>query len=544
MMPTRLVKLISRAALYAAAGTAFLALAGVLSVRDGALRYHSLLSAEDVILIGTPAPLAPTPARASQGSGCMPTTGTVSGLTLVQDINAGLAALISSNSGSSAPSTDCSGAPVKGQWWIDTSVSPNVLRLYDGTVWMPLGALDLVNHVWTPLIGGSANTNIASAATVDLGAVPQSLINVTGTTTITSFGSASLLGTVKLVRFTGSLTLTYNATSLQIPGAANITTQAGDQALLVSLCCGNWTVFAYSPVSGQAISNPAVPVGSIIAYGGLTAPANYAFTSGACLARASFPALTTALSLAESGNESSGSATITGLPSVDGIGPGAVVEGSGIPVNTTVVSVPSSSSVTLSASATLTQSTTLTFFPYGTCSSTTNIALPDLRGRAPTGRDNMGGSSASRITTAATGVAAYGLGTGGGAQTYAFLQANLPLYNLTVAGTADGTVSGNTGFESNNWQNSGVGVSVTVSKSFSFAFPTSASGAAGFQSPVSDVTVTQNIGNSGNQIQDHSHAFSTTAHLPLTATASTGGSGTAFSLLQPLQIVNYIIRTQ
>jgi hypothetical protein len=99
----------------------------------------------------------------AQGTGCMPTTGTVSGLTMAQDINAAIAALISSNSGASAPSTDCTAVPIKGQVWLNTSVTPNVLQQYDGTSWVFLGALDSSNHLWAPPVGGGAAT-IASSA--------------------------------------------------------------------------------------------------------------------------------------------------------------------------------------------------------------------------------------------------------------------------------------------------------------------------------------------------------------------------------------------
>src|SRR6266403_438124 len=51
---------------------------------------------------------------------------------------------------------------------------------------------------------------IASAATVDLGTAPAHVVQITGTTTITSFGSsANILAPVYLVRIAQSLTLTY-----------------------------------------------------------------------------------------------------------------------------------------------------------------------------------------------------------------------------------------------------------------------------------------------------------------------------------------------
>src|SRR5690349_4842047 len=84
-------------------------------------------------------------ALASQGSGCLPTTGQVSGLAMTQKINDFFAAVTSIFSGGSPPLTDCSGSTVKGQMWLDTSVTPNALKQYDGAAWVTMGALDASN---------------------------------------------------------------------------------------------------------------------------------------------------------------------------------------------------------------------------------------------------------------------------------------------------------------------------------------------------------------------------------------------------------------
>jgi len=193
--------------------------------------------------------LLAAPALADQGTLCSPTTGTVSGLTLTQNYNAALQALVTSNSGASSPANACSGAAQTGQLWLDQSATPSVLRIYDGANWLALGAVDAASHIWTPPVGGGA-ASIASATTTDLGSVPQGYLTVTGTTAITGFGSSATLGTSKIIRFAGSLTLTYNATSLILPTAANISTAAGDTALAVSLGGGNWVVVAYQRADG------------------------------------------------------------------------------------------------------------------------------------------------------------------------------------------------------------------------------------------------------------------------------------------------------
>lgn len=90
---------------------------------------------------------------------------------------------------------------------------------------------------------------IASASTTDLGSVPGRYVSITGTTTITAFGTIKA-GTVKYVKFAAALTLTHNGTSLILPGAANITTAAGDMAIFVSEGSGNWLCVTYNRVPG------------------------------------------------------------------------------------------------------------------------------------------------------------------------------------------------------------------------------------------------------------------------------------------------------
>lgn len=98
-------------------------------------------------------------------------------------------------------------------------------------------------------------TSIASAGTTDIGAADSSYVEITGTNTITSFGSTTDRNHVWL-RFAGSLTLTHSGTALILPGAANITTQAGDTCEAIRLASGNgnWAVVNYQRASGQAIT--------------------------------------------------------------------------------------------------------------------------------------------------------------------------------------------------------------------------------------------------------------------------------------------------
>ncbi|MDP2258483.1 MAG: pyocin knob domain-containing protein [Caulobacter sp.] len=102
--------------------------------------------------------------------------------------------------------------------------------------------------------GYGAETTIASAATVDLGAAAALLVAITGTTTITSFGASAGTGRpVYRVRFTGVLTLTHNGASLILPGGANITTASGDTAVMQYLGSGNWRCLGYQRADGKSL---------------------------------------------------------------------------------------------------------------------------------------------------------------------------------------------------------------------------------------------------------------------------------------------------
>lgn len=107
-----------------------------------------------------------------------------------------------------------------------------------------------------PIAGYAAEATVASATTTDIGAAASLNVSITGTTTITGLGTVAA-GTHRYCRFTGSLTLTHNATSLILPGGANITTAAGDRMLAESLGSGNWVVLFYQKADGTAIAGGA-----------------------------------------------------------------------------------------------------------------------------------------------------------------------------------------------------------------------------------------------------------------------------------------------
>lgn len=127
------------------------------------------------------------------------------------------------------------------------------------TVLVAIGKLQAQVSARLPLAGGTLSgalneaplVTVASAATVNLGAAASNIVSITGTTTITSFGTIASGSRCKVV-FNAALTLTHS-TNLQLPGSANITTAAGDLAEFVSFGSGQWRCTMYLPADGQAV---------------------------------------------------------------------------------------------------------------------------------------------------------------------------------------------------------------------------------------------------------------------------------------------------
>jgi len=502
------------------------------SLQAGALRAFAMRLA---LMLALVVPTAP--ALATQDTLCLPTSGTVSGLTIVTTINAALKALATSNGGSSAPANDCSAAPVTGQPWLDTSGAQPVLKLYDGAAWEVLGTVNAASGQWQPVIGGGL-TSIASAGTTDLWSVPQSALTVTGTTAITKLaGSSVLAGSIKFVKFAGALTLTQNATQLILPTGANITTAAGDWAAVMSLGGGNAAVVLYSRANGGALYNPVaigdsgsggtagvvpaapagstaaglvygasgsyvdpVPAGTMLPYAGLAAPGGYLMAYGQAVSRVTYSDLWAALHISATVTVTAASPAVvswTGHPLAIGAPVSFATSGAlptGLSAATTYYVIAAgygSNSFEIAASrggsaintsGTQSGTQTATYAPFGAGDFSTTFAVPDMRGRVIAAADNMGGTAAGRLTGPAT------------------------------VGSLDGTILGNAGGQEAHTQTVGELAPHTH-------------GVGGFD---------QDTG--GGELADGRGTRTGTE-----STDSTG-SGTPFNVVQPTLIANYIIR--
>lgn len=89
--------------------------------------------------------------------------------------------------------------------------------------------------------------DVASAGTLTLGD-DGNYFDITGTTAITSIATKGA-GTIVRLHFDDALTLTHHATDLILPGGANITTAAGDEAEFIEYASGDWRCLNYQRAS-------------------------------------------------------------------------------------------------------------------------------------------------------------------------------------------------------------------------------------------------------------------------------------------------------
>ena len=106
--------------------------------------------------------------------------------------------------------------------------------------------------VFANRVNFSKGADIASASTLILGS-DGNYFDVTGTTAITAIATVGV-GTVVKLHFDAALTFTHNATTLILPGGANITTAAGDEAEVIEYSTGNWRVLDYVKADGTPLA--------------------------------------------------------------------------------------------------------------------------------------------------------------------------------------------------------------------------------------------------------------------------------------------------
>lgn len=281
--------------------------------------------------------------------------------------------------------------------------------------WAPSSVNNAIRAVMADLAtmtqGGTkvAEVTVASAATCNILGAASDLIAISGTTTITSLGTGA--SRLKFVRFTGALILTHNATSLILPGAANITTAAGDCMIVESDPSSNARVLAYQPADGAPITLAARNVTALTADASPDTAADYLVTYDASAGTLKKVLLSNVIP------------TSSTIP----VGTVADYAGTSAPSLWLFCYGQNVSRTTYSALFSAISTT------YGVGDGSTTFGLPDLRGRVIAGKDDMGGTSANRLTNLSGGLDGDVLGTSGGSETHTLTTAQLASHTHTWA---------------------------------------------------------------------------------------------------------------
>lgn len=164
--------------------------------------------------------LVPT-ARADQADYEMPLTGPMSFPTFLSTyLNPVLQAIITNNSGASAPTT--TGQPENYQWWVDTSGTPSVLKIYDGSAWLAIANITIASDAITlrPPANDTGALGVSGTAWADLFLASGAVINFNaGNTTLTqSSGNLALAGSATDVYLDISAA---NAGAIKFPATQN-----------------------------------------------------------------------------------------------------------------------------------------------------------------------------------------------------------------------------------------------------------------------------------------------------------------------------------
>lgn len=181
---------------------------------------------------------------------------------------------------------------------------------------------------------------------------------------------------------------------------------------------------------------------------------------------------------------------------------------------------------------------------YGVGDGSSTFNLPDLRGRVIAGQDDMGGSSANRLTGLSGGVDGDTLGAAGGAESHTLTSAEIPAHTHPATSTSTSTSTANSSSSASSSASvNDPGHSHVIEPVY--AGVTAGSGSARNQyspSAIGTSAATTGISVSVSTSVTTTTTVNTTTNTTTTVNNNTGGGG-AHNNVQPTMILNYMIKT-
>ena len=163
---------------------------------------------------------------------------------------------LTSRNQASTFATNSSNSATKASQWADNNYNVEVeAGKYSAKHWATVAQSSNIED--------TKGINIASASTITIGTVGLGdYIHITGTTTISSLGTATSAGTKRTLIFDEALTLTHNATSLICPKGVSVDIVAGTAIEVIAETTTDWRVVS--------ITHPSVSFTELGYLGGVT----------------------------------------------------------------------------------------------------------------------------------------------------------------------------------------------------------------------------------------------------------------------------------
>lgn len=179
------------------------------------------------------------PALAAQNTTVMPVTGPHTMAEVMAVANAAFVSVLSTNSGATPPANSTSGAAQTYQFWLDTSTTPRVLRVNDGTAWVSIGSLDTSGHTFSVSVSQTPAAQSGTTYTTtdaDRGSLLRFTSSSAIAVAIPQAGAAGqfVSGWFADYRAAGTGTVTITPTISTIEGAASLTLPPGRSVRIVS----------------------------------------------------------------------------------------------------------------------------------------------------------------------------------------------------------------------------------------------------------------------------------------------------------------------